>query len=110
MLPFGAGAPGTSVIGYGATGTQYFGLVGGFVDVANADAATLQGQHWVLIAPSGPTANRPPFASISPTPIDGVTPPAYPAASGKLYLDTTLGKLIVADGYVWRDPVTGYPV
>ena len=27
--------------------------------------------------------------------------------AGVRYLDTTLGKLLIHDGYFWRDPVTG---
>jgi hypothetical protein len=41
---------------------------------------------------------------------DGFTPGVYPAGAGKFFVDTSLNKVIVADGQVWRDPTTGAAV
>lgn len=75
---------------------------GTMIDVPDFDAAGLCGNGYTRIALSGPTSARP---STNPN----MSPP-YVAAPGVLFLDTTLGKLIVHDGVTWRDPVTGSAV
>ncbi len=67
---------------------------GGVIDAHESDLHALESAGYTPVAPSGATSAR----------------PASPA-KGQRFLDTTLGKLIVADGGgVWRDPVTGAAV
>jgi hypothetical protein len=80
------------------TGTRYYAASGGqVVDVAgppDGDAAVLVSQGFCLIAPSGTTALR---QSLGGT---------YFKA-GQLFVDTTLGLVILWDGLAWRSVVTG---
>ncbi len=67
---------------------------GAVIDAHESDVHALESAGYTPVAPSGATAARPPGP-----------------AKGQRFLDTTLGKLIVADGGgVWRDPVTGAAV
>ena len=67
---------------------------GTVVDAHESDLHALESAGYTPVAPSGATAARP----LNPI-------------KGQRFLDTTLGKLIVADGGgVWRDPVTGASV
>jgi hypothetical protein len=59
----------------------------------DADAAALASQGYAIIAMSGTTASRP----------NGT---AYVKA-GVLYIDTTLNAVLVFDGLVWRNVLTG---
>ena len=61
-------------------------------DNAN-DNVIVQANGYTKLAYVGTTANRP------TTPVQNM-----------LYIDTTLSKVIVFDGAVWRDPVTGSSV
>jgi hypothetical protein len=80
-------------------GRTYTATPGNVVDVLDSDAAELQNNGWIFVAPSGPTASRPSGAL-------GL----YQASPGATYFDVTLGKLIVSDGQTWRDPVNGNAV
>lgn len=64
---------------------------GAVIDAHESDIHALESAGYTVVAPSGPTASRPPLP-----------------AKGQRFLDTTLGKIIVADvAGTWRDPVTG---
>lgn len=52
---------------------------------------------WILAGRVGTTAERPTSAVTE----------SMPASTGTVYIDTTLAKVIVFDGQVWLDPVTG---
>jgi hypothetical protein len=80
-------------------GRTYSSTPGNVVDVLDSDAAELQSNGWIFVAPSGPTASRPSGAL-------GL----YQASPGATYFDVTLGKLIVYDGANWRSPVDGSAV
>jgi len=80
-------------------GRTYSASPGVALDIFDSDAQTLSANGWLKVALSGPSSARP-----SPNP--NGTPP-YLAAAGFHYIDTTLGKLVVFDGQVWRDPLTG---
>ncbi|HVC37506.1 MAG TPA: hypothetical protein VNF46_03790 [Gammaproteobacteria bacterium] len=83
-----------------AFGRTYSGTPGQVFDVILGDAAVLEGAGWNRITFSGSTADRP--TSTVPATLQPV-----PLSTGLLYLDTTLGKVIVYDGIAWRDVVTG---
>lgn len=80
----GAGAP-TTVKFSGRTYTAAFGAT---IDVPDFDAVILEANGW-LVVPADVTANR-------PAPVRNT-----------LFLDTTLGKLIKADGKQWHDMNNG---
>ncbi len=64
------------------------------VDAHESDTHALESAGYAVVAPSGPTASR----------------PSAPA-KGQRFVDTTINKLIVADGAgTWRDPITGAAV
>ncbi len=103
MLPL-AGASVTGNIGAGAGNPilrSYSATAGGFIDAigdpASGDAAALGSQGFIPICASGPTSSRPNFGSTTV----GI------GVRDVLFLDTTLGKIIVYDGVNWRDPVSG---
>jgi hypothetical protein len=82
-------------------GRSYTGTPGTIKDVPLGDADVLGTAGWMrLPGMSGPTSGR-------PTPRDADT---YAATPGELYLDTSLGLVIMFDGAVWRNPVTGAAV
>jgi hypothetical protein len=97
MLPLG-GATVTGNIGAGAGSPiqrSYSATAGGFIDALgdpSADAATLASQDFIPIGGSGTTAQRPNGA--------GFLKPGF------VYVDTTLGLVVVWDGLNWRNPVT----
>jgi hypothetical protein len=67
---------------------------GAVIDAHESDLHALDSAGYTPVAMSGATAARP----VGPR-------------KGQHFLDTTLGKLIVADGAgTWRDPVTGAAV
>ena len=70
---------------------------GSFIDVFvdSAECNQLTSNGWLRVALVGTTAQRPDAGN--PNSIQSPT----------LYLDTTLGKLIVWEGTGWRDPMTG---
>ena len=93
LSPASAGSP---VAVFGRSYQQQPGTV---LDVSASDASALAANGWFHLALSGATAQRP-TQSVVLAGVDGLH-------AGKLYLDTTLGRLIVFDGIVWRDPATG---
>jgi hypothetical protein len=102
VLPL-AGATVTGNIGAGAfqpIQRSYTVAGGSFADVQgdvnSGDAASLRSQGFIVVAQSGPTSARPVFSA-------GQSP-------GFMYLDTTLGKIVVWDGAAFRDPNTGSSV
>jgi hypothetical protein len=78
-------------------GRVYTPSAGATFDVADFDAPQLSANGWVSIAPSGPTSAR-------PSPLTTSAP--YIAGIGTHFFDQTLGKIVVFDGAVWRDPAT----
>jgi hypothetical protein len=84
---------------YVINGRSYSASPGSVLDVLDYDAAVLEANGWIHVAPSGPTSAR-------PTGRLGL----YSAAAGQSYFDTTLGKLIISDGQNWRDPANGNAV
>ena len=82
-----------------ANGRTYSAAAGQPLDVPDFDAGVLEANSWIRVAPSGPTTARPAGAI-------GL----YPASRGATFFDTTLGKIIICDGTVWRDPATGSAV
>lgn len=64
----------------------------GAQDVPEFDAIALQAAGWMFLAPSGPTAQRP-----------TVSTGAYPMVISVKFWDTTLTKMLMWDGKVWRD-------
>lgn len=67
---------------------------GAIIDAHESDLHALESAGYTPVAPSGATSAR----------------PAGPR-KGQSFVDTTLGKLIIADAAgVWRDPVTGAAV
>jgi hypothetical protein len=80
-------------------GRTYSAAPGNAIDVLDSDAEVLQSNHWIAVAPSGPTSARP-----------NGTLGIFSAAPGSTFFDTTLGKLIVSDGQNWRDPSNGNAV
>jgi hypothetical protein len=84
---------------YTINGRSYSASPGSVLDVLDYDAAILEANGWIRVAPSGPSSAR-------PTGRLGL----YQSAPGTLFYDTTLSKLIVCDGQSWRDPATGSAV
>ena len=76
-------------------GRTYSASAGGFLDVPDFDAQVMVANGWVPAAPggSGTTAQRP------------VKPP-----TNTIYMDTSLTLLIIWDGKVWRNKITGAAV
>jgi len=68
----------------------------GYCDVPDFDGAIMGANGWIHCGEVGTTAQRP--AATLPN-------------NGRRFFDTTLGKMIIADGAarVWRDPATGDP-
>ena len=85
----------TKVVSIAKDGRAYSSQGGGAViDAHESDVHALESAGYTPVAPSGATAAR----------------PSAPA-KGQRFLDTTLGRLIVADAAgIWRDPVTGAAV
>jgi hypothetical protein len=85
----------TKVVSIAKDGRRYSSQGGGAViDAHESDVHALDSAGYTPVGPSGATTARPPAP-----------------AKGQRFLDTALGKLIVADaGGVWRDPVTGAAV
>jgi hypothetical protein len=81
-----------------ANGRSYTGEPGSVFDIVDCDAVMLSANGWTKVALSGPTSARP------------STNPPYVAAPGLQFFDTSLGKIIIFDGTVWRDPVNGNAV
>ena len=107
LAPAAAVARGPQTI----NGRSYAPAAGTFLDVDDSDAEALCRNGWLKVALVGPTASRPV--------LNGNATPIYAATPGSMYVDTSLGKLIVCDGTydttpglpafsgVWRDAVTG---
>lgn len=80
-------------------GRSYTATVNGTLDVPDADAFAMAANGWIPYpihgATVGTTANRPTAQA------DGITKPVL---AGTPYFDTTLSKVVVADGTgSWRD-------
>ena len=84
-------------------GRAYTGVAAGsvFSSVPDGDARKLAASGFILAAPggSGTTAQRPTTA-----------PDGRAIRPGTLYLDMTLGYIVVWDGATWRRPNTGAAV
>ena len=81
---------------------------GGYLDLGVSDAALLGANGWLNLMRSGTTAQRPTGSGAfggNAGSLEG----AY-VGPGALYLDTTLGSVIVYDGQVWRNPATAAAV
>ena len=90
MLPPGDGRHPTIVV----SGRTYTAALGSYVDVVGSDDANaLEANGWSRGSrnATGTTAQRPAPSTIW---------------WNYSYLDTTLGKVIVWDGFNWRDPAT----
>ncbi len=75
-------------------GRVYTCAQGGALDIPDFDAAVAAANEWTQCAKtSGATSARPATPSRSDT-----------------HLDTTLGYIVVFDGFVWRNPATGASV
>lgn len=83
-----------------ANGRSYNPAASAYADVKYQDADILEANGWTHVAVVGPTADRPPVRGPSS---------GQPAAAtrGLKYLDTTLAALLVFDGTIWRDALTG---
>jgi hypothetical protein len=68
-------------------------------DVHDADASVLLANGWTAVAAVGVTAER-------PVPGDG-TVPAGANLRGAEFIDVSLGAVVVHDGSVWRNALTG---
>jgi hypothetical protein len=89
-MPPGNGKSNTAVV----NGRTYTCALGATLDVVDFDAfALMSAAGWVQVAPVGTTAQRPSKPGIQ-----------------TWYHDTTLGRLIIYEGAVWRDPATGSAV
>ncbi|WP_439398687.1 hypothetical protein ACRQ5Q_15075 [Bradyrhizobium sp. PMVTL-01] len=62
----------------------------GAIDAYEHDALRLQANGWILIAPSGPTSQRP------DSPVGN-----YPRVPGTKFWDTTISHLVVWNGKNW---------
>lgn len=81
-------------------GRAYSCAVGSAVsNVPDGDARELAANGWILSAPggTGTTAARP---TTGPDGVQAIRP-------NTLYLDTTLGYIVVWDGVTWRNTSTG---
>ena len=76
-------------------GRTYSASAGGFLDVPDFDAAVMLANGWVrgALGGSGATSARP------------IKPPF-----NTVFMDTSLSLLIVWDGKVWRNKITGAAV
>jgi hypothetical protein len=75
-------------------GRVYTCAQGSALDIPDFDAQIAIANDWTICGKtSGTTANRPAKPSRSDT-----------------HLDTTLGYIVVFDGFVWRNPATGASV
>lgn len=95
LLPPGSGQRGT----FKVNGRSYSCALGAAIDVPDFDAGQMLANGWLRPGPvqaSGPTAQRPTRTQ------SGQTLPA-----GYAFHDTTLGLVILWDGYLWRNPTTG---
>jgi|SRR6185295_4737851 len=81
------------------TGKTYNDAPGTAVDYEEHIAQRLEANGYTRVAISGTTAQRP-----------ANTAPPGNVYKGQFYYDTTLTKLIVYDGKLWRDPVNGNSV
>jgi hypothetical protein len=85
-----------------ANGRTYVPVVGTPQDLSDSDAEVLAANNWLRLGLIGTTAQRPG--------INAWNVGAYAAQRGSVYLDTTLGKVIVFDGVSWRDAFSGTAV
>jgi hypothetical protein len=67
------------------------------VDDTFEATGSLCGSGWFRVCRVGTTAERPTTSAQEPS----------PAGISMLFLDTTLGYVIVFDGVAWRNPMTG---
>lgn len=79
-------------------GRAYTCALGSTVDVPDADASVMLANHWVTGTPAA-------FGGVGAT----SARPASPYRQ-QLFLDTTLGYVIVWDDTTWRNPATGASV
>jgi hypothetical protein len=77
-------------------GRTYVCASGGTIDVPDFDAYLLQANGWTPAAGGG-------TGSVRPT----AMPNGQPLKRGTTFNDTTIGKIIMWDGAVWRDHTTG---
>lgn len=80
----------TSIV---VNGRPYTCAYGSTIDVADFDAHIMDANGWSDLGIVGPTSARPVFM--------------VNQGEDSVYIDTTLGYMIVYDGVVWRNPVTG---
>ena len=94
-------APGVvkSGVKHEGSGKTYNDAPGTAVDYEEHIAQRLEANGYTRVAISGTTAQRPTS-----------TVPPNNVFKGMFYYDTTLTKVIVYDGVVWRDPVNGNSV
>lgn len=88
-----------------ASGRTISAAVGSYLDMPVSDAQNAGAAGWTAAAGTaaafvGTTAQRPTTSEGS-----GVAP-----SRGQLYLDTTLGYVVVFDGALWRNPANGAAV
>ena len=103
MLPPSDGAHASIVI----HGRTYTTALAAFADMPDHDAVVAAGNGWTPVlgmtggmsAQVGATAARPKHPTGDPR-----------AARGQVFIDTTLGAVIVYDGTVWRNVLTGAAV
>lgn len=78
------------------SGRSYTAAPGAYLDVPVSDAAVLGANGWLVIGAVGTTGERP-----TRRPDGGII------MAGERFLDTTIGALLVYDGQVWRNQITG---
>ena len=99
LAPAGRAASAVTTV----NGRNYSAAAGAVVsNVPDSDARELAANGWILVASggTGTTANRP---TTQPDGIQALRP-------GTLYLDLTVGYVVVWDGATWRRPNTGVAV
>ncbi|MDE2398351.1 MAG: hypothetical protein KGM91_23200 [Burkholderiales bacterium] len=78
-------------------GEQFVSTPGTVRDVDEHQLPAFKANGWIVVAQVGTSAERPGSSDIV----------LHHARAGSLFVDTHLGALIVFDGRVWRNPMTG---
>lgn len=97
-------APGSGKAGsITVNGRSYTCALGSVITVPFHDGQALMANGWIPVCAngSGTTADRP---------IPGSTPLFQQGRPGGSFHDTTIGVVIVWDGFAWRNPLTGAAV
>ena len=76
-------------------GRSYDPTAAAYFDVPHQDASVLAANQWTDLGPVGTTSARPPVQG----PTSGNP---HTATRGAMYVDTTIGAVIVFDGATWR--------